>query len=190
MSNNYKIGLIGCGAVGSSFLYSALNQGLGTKYVLIDAFPAAAQGNALDFADTAATVPTPFDYVKAGDYSDLSDADIVVITAGRPQIKKADGTLETRLEMVAGNSIIMKGIADSVKKSGFNGIVVIASNPVDVLTRIFQEESGFDSNKVIGSGTTLDSSRLRRLLGEKLDVNAQKIEADILGEHGDSSIAA
>jgi L-lactate dehydrogenase len=185
----YKIGLIGCGAVGTSFVYSAINQGLASDYLLIDVFPAAAEGNALDLADTATTAPRAFNSIKTGNYNDLADADIIVITAGRPQIKKADGTLETRLEMVAGNAKIMKDIALNVKNSGFDGITVIASNPVDVMTLIYQEVTSFDQHKVIGSGTTLDSSRLRRLIGDKLNVNPQSIDAFLIGEHGDSSVA-
>jgi L-lactate dehydrogenase len=186
---SHKIVLIGSGAVGTSFVYAALNQGLAAEYVLIDAFPNASLGNALDLADTAATVGVPFSSIKAGTYKDVKNADVVVITAGRPQLKKADGTLETRLEMVAGNAKIMQDIALNVKKSGFKGITVIASNPVDVLTRVYQEVTQFDEHKVIGSGTTLDSSRLRRLVGEKLNINAQSVNAYIIGEHGDSSVA-
>jgi L-lactate dehydrogenase len=108
---SHKIVLIGSGAVGTSFVYAALNQGLAANYVLIDAFPNAAIGNALDLADTAATIPNAFNSIKAGSYKDVKDADIIVITAGRPQIKKPDGTLETRLEMVAGNAKIIQEIA-------------------------------------------------------------------------------
>ncbi|AUF83565.1 L-lactate dehydrogenase [Mesoplasma syrphidae] len=179
-----KVVLIGAGAVGTSFMYSAINQGIASDYVLIDAFPQAAQGNALDLADTMAVLPVPFTSIKAGDYSDCGDADVIVITAGRPQ---KEG--ETRLEMVAGNAVIMKSIAEEVKKSGFKGITVIASNPVDVLTLVYQEVTGFDQHKVIGSGTTLDSARLRRLLADKLNVGAESVDAFLAGEHGDSSVA-
>ncbi|WP_027063268.1 L-lactate dehydrogenase [Mesoplasma seiffertii] len=179
-----KVVLIGAGAVGTSFMYSAINQGIASDYVLIDAFPQAAQGNALDLADTMAVLPVPFTSIKAGDYSDCGDADVIVITAGRPQ---KEG--ETRLEMVAGNAVIMKSIAEEVKKSGFQGITVIASNPVDVLTLVYQEVTGFDQHKVIGSGTTLDSARLRRLVAEKLNVSAEAVDTFLAGEHGDSSVA-
>ncbi|WP_026389828.1 L-lactate dehydrogenase [[Acholeplasma] multilocale] len=179
-----KVVLIGAGAVGTSFMYSAMNQGIASDYVLIDAFPAAAQGNAIDLADTMAVLPQPFTTVKAGDYSDCADADVIVITAGRPQ---KEG--ETRLEMVAGNAVIMKSIAEEVKKSGFTGITVIASNPVDVLTLVYQEATGFDAHKVIGSGTTLDSARLRRLVADKLNVAPESVNAFLAGEHGDSSVA-
>ncbi|AXK51203.1 L-lactate dehydrogenase [Spiroplasma alleghenense] len=179
-----KVVLVGAGAVGTSFMYSAINQGIASEYVLIDAFPQAAQGNALDLADTMAVLPQPFTSIKAGDYSDCKDADVIVITAGRPQ---KDG--ETRLDMVAGNAVIMKSIGEEIKKSGFKGITVIASNPVDVLTLVYQEVTGFDQHKVIGSGTTLDSARLRRLLAEKLNVGAESVDAFLAGEHGDSSVA-
>jgi L-lactate dehydrogenase len=182
-----KIALIGAGAVGTSFLYAAINQGIAAEYLLIDAFPNAAEGNALDLADTAAVLPTPFASIRATqDYSELKDVDLIVITAGRPQ--KQGG--ETRLEMVAGNAAIMREIATKVKESGFSGITVLASNPVDVITLVYQETTGFDPHKVIGSGTTLDSSRLRRLIGEKLGVAPSSVNAFLIGEHGDSSVAA
>lgn len=180
-----KIVLIGAGAVGTSFLYSAINQGIASDYVLIDAFPNAAEGNALDLADTAAVLPSPFANIKAGTYADVKDADLLVITAGRPQKPG-----ETRLEMVAGNAVIMKEIAESVKKSGFDGVTIIASNPVDVLTLVYQEVTKFDAHKVISSGTTLDSARLRRLVGTKLGVSPVSVDAYLMGEHGDSSVAA
>ncbi|ATZ18738.1 L-lactate dehydrogenase [Williamsoniiplasma somnilux] len=179
-----KVVLIGAGAVGTSFMYAAINQGVAENYVLIDAFPQAAEGNALDLADTMAVLPTSFTSIKAGNYADCGDADVIVITAGRPQ---KEG--ETRLDMVAGNAIIMKSIAEEVKKSGFKGITVIASNPVDVLTYVYQKVTGFDEHKVIGSGTTLDSARLRRLVADKLKVSAQSVNAFLAGEHGDSSVA-
>lgn len=178
-----KIAVIGCGAVGTSFLYAAINQGIANEYVLIDAFPNVAEGNALDLQDTQAILPITFTNIKAGNYSDLADADLIVITAGRPQKPG-----ETRLEMVGGNALIMKDIANNVKSSGFKGVTVIASNPVDVLTLVYQETTGFDSNKVLSSGTTLDSARLRRLVGEKLGINSISVNAFIMGEHGDSSV--
>lgn len=182
--NFNKIGLIGAGAVGTSFVYSAINQGLAGEYVLIDAFPNAAEGNALDLSDTQAVLPNSFFSVRAGDYCDLKDANVIVITAGRPQKPG-----ETRLEMVAGNALIMREIARQVKACGFNGITIVASNPVDVLTLVYQEETGFDSHRVISSGTTLDSARLRRLVGERLEVNSNSVQAFLIGEHGDSAVA-
>ncbi|AVP49122.1 L-lactate dehydrogenase [Williamsoniiplasma luminosum] len=179
-----KVVLIGAGAVGTSFLYAAINQGLASDYVLIDAFPQAAEGNAIDLSDTMSVLPFPATTIKAGDYADCKDADIIVITAGRPQKPG-----ETRLDMVAGNAVIMKTIAEEILKSGFDGITIIASNPVDVLTSVYQEVTGFDQNKVIGSGTTLDSARLKRLIADKLNVGAQSVDAYLAGEHGDSAVA-
>ncbi|MBN3534924.1 L-lactate dehydrogenase [Mycoplasma procyoni] len=177
-----KIILVGAGAVGTSFLYSAINQGLAAKYGIIDKFEGPRDGNVLDLEDTI--VPSVRDFeVFAADYSDAKDADIVVITAGRPQ---APG--ETRLEMVKDNSLIMKDIAQKIKQSGFNGITIIASNPVDVLTYVYLKETGFDPKTVIGSGTILDSSRLKVLLSQKIGVSAKDIQAYVIGEHGDSSL--
>ncbi|PPE05130.1 L-lactate dehydrogenase [Williamsoniiplasma lucivorax] len=178
-----KVVLIGAGAVGTSFLYAAINQGLASEYVLIDAFPQAAEGNAIDLSDAMSILPLPVTGIKAGDYQDCQDADLVVITAGRPQKPG-----ETRLEMVAGNAVIMQEIAQQVKASGFSGITIIASNPVDVLTLIYQQVTGFAEARVIGSGTTLDSARLRRLVAEKLGVGAQAVDAYFVGEHGDSAV--
>ncbi|AUB32053.1 L-lactate dehydrogenase [Spiroplasma floricola] len=185
MINNKKVVLVGCGAVGTSFVYSAVNQGIANDYVLIDVFKDAAEGNEMDIADTQAVLPDSFNSIKAGDYSDCKDAALIVITAGRPQKPG-----ETRLEMVADNAKIMKEIATQIKKSGFKGITLIASNPVDVLTYVYQSVTGFDKKRVISSGTTLDSARLRRLLAVKLGVMPKAVQAFLLGEHGDSSVAA
>lgn len=179
-----KVVLIGCGAVGSSFLYAAVNQGMAQHYVLIDAFPNAAEGNAIDINDARAVLPKTFGTIKAGDYNECSDADVIVITAGRPQ---KDG--ETRLDMVADNARIMKEIATNIKNSGFKGVTIIASNPVDVLAKVYQEVTGFDEHRVMGSGTTLDSARLRRLIAEKWDCSPKSVNAYLFGEHGDSSVA-
>lgn len=178
-----KIVLIGCGAVGSSFIYSAINQSLAQEYVLIDAFEAIAEGNAIDFADCQAGLDHPFTSIKSGNYDDCKDADIIVITAGRPQ---KDG--ETRLNMVIDNAKIMKDISLKVKKSGFKGVTIIASNPVDIMTTVYQKVTQFDYHKVLGSGTILDSLRLQHLIGKKIEVNPKSVAAYVIGEHGDSSM--
>lgn len=178
-----KIILIGSGAVGNSFLYSAINRGIAQEYGIIDVNEKVAFGNVLDMEDAIATSMHPFNIFHAK-YSDCKDADIVVITAGRPQLPG-----ETRIDMVEGNSKIMKNIATEVKKSGFKGITVIASNPVDVLTFVYQKVTGFEKNKVVGSGTSLDSARFVRALSQKLNIAPQSIQAYVLGEHGDSSIS-
>lgn len=179
-----KIILIGSGAVGNSFLYSAMNRGIAKEYGIIDLNEKAVEGNVLDFEDASATSDYPFNVFKAT-YADCKDADIVVITAGRPQLPG-----ETRLNMVEGNAKIMKTIAENVKKSGFNGITIIASNPVDILTLVYQQITNYEKSKVIGSGTSLDSARLVAEIAKRLNVAPQSIQAYVMGEHGDSSVSA
>lgn len=179
-----KIILVGAGAVGCSFLYSAMNRGLASEYGIIDVNKQNVEGQVLDFEDGSAPMDYPFN-VFAASYKDCKDADIVVITAGRPQLPG-----ETRLNMVEGNAVIMKDIAENIKKSGFKGITVIASNPVDILTYVYQQVTGFDKKTVIGSGTSLDSARLTREISKRLNIAPQSIQAYVLGEHGDSSCSA
>lgn len=183
MLKERKIILIGAGAVGNSFMYSAINRGIASNFGIIDMNDKVTEGNVLDFEDSIATSKNRFNIFKAT-YEDCKDADIVVITAGRPQLPG-----ETRLNMVEGNAKIMKSIAESVKKSGFNGITVIASNPVDVLTLVYQTVTGFDKSRVIGSGTSLDSARLKREIALKLNIAEQSVQAYVFGEHGDSSVS-
>ena len=178
-----KIILVGSGAVGNSFLYSAMNRGIAQEYGIIDVNEKVAEGNVLDFEDVIGTSSQPFNVFHAK-YSDCKDADIVVITAGRPQLPG-----ETRIDMVEGNAKIMKVIATEIKKSGFKGITVIASNPVDVLTYVYQKVTGFEKNRVVGSGTSLDTSRFVRILSQELSVAPQSIQAYVIGEHGDSSVS-
>ncbi|MGL5522045.1 MAG: L-lactate dehydrogenase [Metamycoplasmataceae bacterium] len=178
-----KIILVGAGAVGTSFMYSAMNRDIANDYGIIDVNEKNAEGQVLDFEDGIAFSAWPFNVFKAT-YKDCKDADIIVITAGRPQLPG-----ETRLNMVEGNALIMKDIALNIKKSGFKGITVIASNPVDVLTYVYQEVTGFEKSKVISSGTSLDSARLKRALSTELNISPQSIIAYVLGEHGDSSIS-
>ncbi|WP_406602662.1 L-lactate dehydrogenase [Metamycoplasma sualvi] len=179
-----KIILVGAGAVGCSFLYSAMNRGLASEYGIIDVNKQNVEGQVLDFEDGSAPMDYPFNVFDAT-YKDCKDADIVVITAGRPQLPG-----ETRLNMVEGNAIIMKDIAEGVKKSGFKGITVIASNPVDILTLVYQEVTGFDKKSIIGSGTSLDSARLTREISKRINIAPQSIQAYVMGEHGDSSVSA
>lgn len=177
-----KIVLVGCGAVGSSFIYSAINQGLAEEYILIDKFKNLAEGNALDLGDVQASLESPFTAIKVGDFQDCKDADLIVITAGRP--RKVG---ETRLDMVSDNAKIISDIALEIKLSGFKGITLIASNPVDVMTAVYQKVTGFDVHKVLGAGTILDTLRLKYLLGQKLEINPESIFGYVLAEHGDSA---
>lgn len=188
MSHEYgvkprKVALIGAGAVGTSFLYSAMNRGIADIYGIMDINVDGAIGNKMDLEDASATNKIAWN-TDVVEYKDLVDYDVLVITAGRPQKPG-----ETRLEMVADNAKIMKNIALEVKKSGFQGVTIVASNPVDVMTQVFQEVTGFKPEHVIGSGTVLDSARLRVALSDKIHVAPQSISAYVIGEHGDTSVS-
>ena len=179
-----KVVIVGTGMVGMSYAYSMLNQGACEELVLIDINKERARGEAIDLNHGLSFAPRKMK-IYAGDYSDCKDAYLICITAGAIQ---AEG--ETRLDLLHKNSKIMKSIIDPIKESGFDGILLIATNPVDLITYVAQKLSGFDKSKVIGSGTTLDSARLRYTLGEKLDVNPKDINAYVMGEHGDSQFVA
>lgn len=181
---NAKVVLIGSGAVGTSFLYSAMNQGLSGSYGIIDVIKDARDGNVLDFEDVIWRNQRDFK-VHGVEYKDLKNTKYLVITAGRPQKPG-----ETRLQLIEGNVQIMKEIAKNVKASGFKGYTIIASNPVDVMTYTYWKTTGFPKNKVIGSGTILDTARLRYFISEKTGVSPKSVQAFILGEHGDSSVVA
>lgn len=181
MIEKRKVVLVGTGFVGMSMAYALLNQGGVNELILIDVAKEKAIGEAMDLSDGVPCVSSRM-VIKAGDYSDCKDANIVVITAGVPQKPG-----ETRLELLETNSKIIKEITQNVVNSGFDGIFVVASNPVDILTYIVQKTSKFPSSRVIGSGTVLDTARLRFLLGEHLQVSSKNIHAYIMGEHGDSS---
>ena len=181
MIDKRKIVLIGTGFVGMSMAYALLNQGGVNEIVLIDVQKEKAIGEAMDLSDGVPCAPARM-VIKAGDYEECKNANIVVITAG---IAQKPG--QTRLELAQTNSEIIKEITKNVVSSGFKGIFVIASNPVDLMTYIVQKTSGFPSSKVIGSGTVLDTARLRFLLGEHLHVSSKNIHAYIMCEHGDSS---
>ncbi|MEG0123901.1 MAG: L-lactate dehydrogenase [Malacoplasma sp.] len=181
---NRKVVLVGCGFVGMSFVYSSINQGIFDEYYLIDVCEDISKGNALDVSDAIPSLPHKVKCVKNGTYSDCADADIIVITAG---LNQKPG--ETRIDLIEKNSKIMQHIASEIKKSGFSGITIIASNPVDILTTLYYKFTGFNMNKIIGSGTSLDSARLIRLISEKLDVSSKSISAYVIGEHGDTSIS-
>ena len=183
MIEKRKVVLVGTGFVGMSFAYSLLNQGGVNELVLIDVLKEKAEGEAMDLSHGVPYAPAKMK-IKAGDYDECKDADIVVITAGINQKPN-----QTRLELVQTNAKIIKEITENVVKSGFNGIFVIASNPVDIMTYVVAKVSGFPKERVIGSGTALDTARVRYLIGEYLGVSSKNIHAYIMGEHGDSSFA-
>jgi L-lactate dehydrogenase len=176
-----KVVLIGCGNVGMAYSYALVNQKVYVdELVLIDINKDKAEGEAMDLNHCMAYSPSKIK-VRVGDYPDCRDAKIVVIAAGANQLPG-----ETRMDLIDKNSKIFKGIIESVVNNGFNGIFVVATNPLDVMTYITLKYSNFPFNKVIGSGTTLDTSRLRYILSEKLGVCPKNIEAYVIGEHGDS----
>lgn len=182
-NNHQKVVLVGDGAVGSSYAFAMAQQGLAEEFVIVDVIKERTQGDALDLEDaTAFTAPKN---IYSGEYSDCADADLVVITAGAPQKPG-----ETRLDLVNKNLKILSSIVKPVVDSGFNGIFVVAANPVDILTYATWKFSGFPKNKIIGSGTSLDTSRLRVALAKKLELDPRDVNAYIMGEHGDSEFAA
>lgn len=181
MVDKRKVALVGTGFVGMSMAYSIVNRGGINELVLIDINKEKNLGEAMDLSHGIPFSPGKIN-IKAGEYEDCRDADIVVITAGLPQKPG-----ETRLELAKSNTKIMKEITQSVVNSGFKGIFVIASNPVDLMSYVVQKVSGFPKEKVIGSGTLLDTARLRYIVGEKIEVSSKNIHAYIMGEHGDSS---
>lgn len=176
-----KVVLVGTGFVGMSMAYSVLNTGGIDELVLVDLDQEKAIGEAMDMSHGLPYSKSSLK-VKAGDYDDCKDADIVVITAGAAQKPG-----QTRLELATINAKIMKSITQSIMTTGFDGIIIVASNPVDLMSYVVQRVSKLPANRVIGSGTILDTARLRFLLSEYLNVASTNIHAYILGEHGDSS---
>lgn len=178
---NNKVVLIGCGNVGISFAYALVNQRtFVNELVLIDINKDKVLGDVMDLNHCLPFVQSKIK-IKVGNYEDVKDAKIVVIAAG---VNQKDG--ETRLDLINRNKVIMEGIVDNVMKYGFNGIFLVATNPVDIITKIIYKKSNLDSRKVIGSGTSLDTARLRYLISEKLDINSKNVHAYVNGEHGDS----
>jgi len=182
MARKRKVVIVGAGFVGMSMAYSVLNQGGVEELVLIDVDKNKAIGEAMDLSHGLPYAPQRMK-IKAGEYEDCKDASIVVITAGLAQKPG-----QSRLELTVANAKIMKDITQKVMASGFNGIIVVATNPVDVMTYVVAKVSGLPQRKVIGSGTVLDTARLRYLIGDYLEISSKNVHAYILGEHGDSSL--
>ena len=182
MSINYrKAAVIGCGFVGASIAFRFLQQGLFSHLVLVDANREKAEGEAMDLSDGL-----PYGAameITAGGYDDIADCGLVVITAG---VNQKPG--ETRLQLIERNAAIMKSIIGEITARPFEGILLIVSNPVDVLTHVARELSGYPRERVIGSGTVLDTGRLKQLLGVELGVDSRNVHAFIVGEHGDSEL--
>ena len=176
-----KIVLVGTGFVGMSMAYSMLNRGGIGELVLVDIDKEKTIGEEMDLSHGLPFAPQKM-VIKAGDYNDCKDAEIVVITAG---VAQKPG--QTRLELAEVNTKIIKEITQNIMKSGFNGTIIVASNPVDLMSYVVYKVSGLPKNKVIGSGTVLDTARLRYMLADYMNVSSKNVHAYIMGEHGDSS---
>ena len=176
-----KIMLVGTGFVGMSFAYSMLSEKGIDELVLVDVNEDKAKGEQMDLNDGLVYADTKMK-ISAGTYADAADTNIVVLTAGAAQKPG-----QTRLDLVKINANITKGVCKALKENNFNGILVVANNPVDIMTYVAWKESGLPKNHVIGSGTVLDTARLRHALSERLGFADSNIHAYIMGEHGDSS---
>ena len=181
--NSRKVAIVGCGFVGSASAFALMESGLFSEMALIDVSREKAEGEALDISH-GLPFAKPMN-IYAGDYSDVSDAAIIVVTAGAGQKPG-----ETRLDLVKKNVGIFKSIIPQIAQNNTDGILLIVANPVDILTYAAAKLSGFPENRVFGSGTVLDTARLKYLLGEHLGVDSRSVHAFIIGEHGDSEIAA
>ncbi|MGN0453753.1 MAG: L-lactate dehydrogenase [Ruminococcus sp.] len=175
-----KVVLIGTGMVGMSFAYAALNQNVCSELVLCDINEKKAIGEAQDLNHGLAFSESSMKIYQGG-YEECHDAEIVLICAGVNQKPK-----ETRLELLQRNEAVFRSIIEPVIQSGFDGIFLVATNPVDIMTQITCSLSGFEPSRVIGTGTTLDTARLRYLLGNYFDVSPKNVHAYVIGEHGDS----
>jgi L-lactate dehydrogenase len=173
------IGIIGTGWVGSSVAISALHMGLARELLLYDARPGLAEGESMDLAHGASFYPTCV--VRSASIGEMRDADVVVISAGR-----GGNAGQTRLELLRHNASVIRDLA--VQFQDYRGIVVVVTNPVDVLTYVFQQASGLPVERVIGTGTMLDTSRLRQILGREIDLDPRSVHAHVVGEHGDSEV--
>lgn len=176
-----KVVLVGTGFVGMSMAYSMLNRGGISELVLIDIDKEKTEGEEMDLSHGLPFAPQKM-VIKAGDYDDCKDAEVAVITAGAAQKPG-----QTRLELAEVNTKIIKSITKSIMASGFNGIIIVATNPVDLMTYVVAKVSGLPKNQIIGSGTVLDTARLRYLIADYLNISSKNVHAYIMGEHGDSS---
>lgn len=178
---NNKVVIIGCGNVGMSYAYALINQRTYVnKLILIDINKKKVEGEVMDLNHCLPYAPSKIS-INLGDYNDCKDAKIVVIAAGANQKPG-----ETRTDLINKNATIFKDIVDKVMASGFNGIFLVATNPLDVMTYLTYKYSGLPANKVIGTGTSLDTARLQLIIGKKLCINPKNIGAYVIGEHGDS----
>ena len=183
--DNHKIMIVGTGNVGASIAYALVNQRTAVnEIVLTDIIAHDAEGEAMDLRDALAVAPS-FVKIKNGTYKDAKDCDVIVITAGANQKPG-----ESRMDLLEKNANILKGMIEQIMASGFNGIFLVVTNPMDVLTYLTMKYSGLPAEKVIGSGTVLDSARLRTRTADYLGVNPKSVHAYQIGEHGDTELTA
>lgn len=182
MVNIKKCAVIGCGFVGASTGFSLVQSGVFSEIVLIDVDKRKAEGEAMDISHCI-SFKSPVK-VTAGDYCDLKDCSLIIITAGANQKPG-----ETRLDLVKKNTMITKSIVSQIIKFNTEGILLVVSNPVDIMTYVTLKVSGFPANRVFGSGTVLDTARLKYLLGRHFNIDSRSVHAFIMGEHGDSELA-
>ncbi|MBO5477460.1 MAG: L-lactate dehydrogenase [Clostridia bacterium] len=184
---SYKIGIIGCGNVGISYAFSLINQGLDiNEIVLIDIDEEKTKGKALDLCHSLAFSKSYINNIKYGEYTDIKDADILCITAGMSQ----SSNKKSRMEDIYGANEIISKIMEKVNASGFEGIILVASNPLDIMTYKIAKLYNKGYNKVIGSGTLLETSRLRYEIANKLEFPLKSISGYVFGEHGDTQFVA
>ena len=181
MMNPRKVAVIGCGFVGASIAFALMQKGLFSEMVLIDANHAKAEGEAMDLSHGLPYTASMDIY--AGDYKDVADCGLIIITAGANQKPG-----ETRLDLIEKNVGILKSIVPQITATAFEGILMIVANPVDVLTYAAQQISGYPVERVFGSCTVLDTARLKYQVGRHLDVDSRSVHAVIIGEHGDSEL--
>ena len=184
MNDSKKVAIVGVGMVGMSFAYSMLNQDICDELCLIDINKERAMGEAADLSHGLPFAPSSMK-IYAGEYEDCADMDLVVICAGAPQL---DG--ETRRDLLQKNYKVFKTIVKPVVESGFKGVFLVASNPVDVMTKVVLDLSGFSPERVLGTGTTLDTARLRYMMSDYFKLNPRNVHAYVIGEHGDSEFVA
>ena len=178
---NRRVALVGCGMVGMSYAYALLNSDLCNELILIDINEEKALGEAMDL-NHGLCFSSSHMKIRAGSFEDCQYADLVVITASAGSRKPG----QTRFDLLQKNVTVFKSFISKIVASGFNGIFLVASNPVDVMTRLTYELSGFPANRVIGSGTTLDTARLRYLIGDYFQADPHSVHGYVIGEHGDS----
>ncbi|MCR5229186.1 MAG: L-lactate dehydrogenase [Solobacterium sp.] len=181
--NHRKVAVVGCGFVGSASAFALMSSGLFSEMVLLDVVHEKAEGEAMDISH-GTSLASPMK-IYAGDYDDIADASVIVVTAGANQKPG-----ETRLDLIHKNISILSGIMKEIRERECGGILLMVANPVDILTYYAIKASGMPAGRVFGSGTVLDTARLRYLLGSKLDVDSRSVHAYVIGEHGDSEIVS